>query len=117
MKRRRQNAADVEGSHQLRLQKRHSARYDTDVPQDNLQPGLRIQTQRRLTSLENDLGKAERRNVEKKNGGKYHMVKFFGESSSILRFRCVWVDEQSEAGKCWSRADTRRTYGLGVEHA
>ena len=31
-------------------------------------------TQRRLTSLESDLRKAERRELERKNGGKYHMV-------------------------------------------
>jgi hypothetical protein len=49
---------------------------------ENLEPGLRIQTQRRLTALEADLAHAEKRNIEKKNGGKYHMVKFFGASAS-----------------------------------
>lgn len=39
-----------------------------------MEPGLRIQTQRRLTSLQADLAKAEKRDVEKKNGEKYHMV-------------------------------------------
>ncbi|WVQ85053.1 hypothetical protein IAT38_007217 [Cryptococcus sp. DSM 104549] len=48
------------------------------LAKDNLEPGLRVSTQRRLTSLEADLAAAERREVEKKNGQKYHMVKFFG---------------------------------------
>lgn len=33
-----------------------------------------MSTQRRLTSLEADLAAAERREVEKKNGAKYHKV-------------------------------------------
>jgi hypothetical protein len=65
---------------QLRYSRERGHGIYADNTQDNLQPGLRIQTQRRLASLENDLARAERRTVEKKNGGKYHMVKFFGES-------------------------------------
>ena len=45
------------------------------VLQDNLEPGLRIVTQRRLTSLQADLNRAKVREVEKKNGAKYHMVR------------------------------------------
>lgn len=33
-----------------------------------------MSTQRRLTSLEADLAAAERRELEKKNGAKYHKV-------------------------------------------
>jgi hypothetical protein len=33
-----------------------------------------VQTERRLESLQADLAKAEKRDVEKKNGAKYHMV-------------------------------------------
>jgi uncharacterized protein YkuJ len=48
--------------------------------QDTLEPGLRISTERRLISLEADLANALKRDVEKKNGSKYHQVKFFGKS-------------------------------------
>jgi hypothetical protein len=51
--------------------------------QENLEPGLRITTERRLVSLEADLANALKRDVEKKNGAKYHQVKFFGKP---LRF-------------------------------
>nr|KIR44760.1 rRNA-processing protein EFG1 [Cryptococcus bacillisporus CA1280] len=44
------------------------------LAKENLEPGLRVSTQRRLTSLEADLAAAERREVEKKNGAKYHKV-------------------------------------------
>lgn len=76
--------------------------------QDTLDPQLRIQTERRLASLNADLAKAQTRGVEQKNGEKYHMVryrccccclfrvlictdsslrqvKFFGGSPSVLR--------------------------------
>lgn len=59
--------------------------------QDNLEPGLRISTQRRLTSLEADLARAEQRDVAKKNGGKYHMIKFFGTSISVHVHSAVLV--------------------------
>ncbi|WWC96274.1 hypothetical protein V866_003141 [Kwoniella sp. B9012] len=54
------------------------------LAKDTLEPGLRVQTQRRLTSLEADLANAMKRDVEKKNGAKYHMVKFF-ERQKLLR--------------------------------
>ncbi|CAK9780508.1 hypothetical protein CC85DRAFT_283429 [Cutaneotrichosporon oleaginosum] len=44
---------------------------------ENLEPSLRISTQRRVAALEADLAAAEKRDVEKKNGAKYHAVKFF----------------------------------------
>jgi uncharacterized protein YkuJ len=53
------------------------------IGKDTLEPGLRISTERRLVSLEADLANAQKRDVEKKNGSKYHQVKFFGESLSI----------------------------------
>ena len=46
--------------------------------QPDLEPGLKVQTERRLESLQADLARAERRDTEKKIGAKYHMVKFFG---------------------------------------
>ncbi|XAO27632.1 rRNA-processing protein EFG1 [Cryptococcus bacillisporus CA1280] len=54
------------------------------LAKENLEPGLRVSTQRRLTSLEADLAAAERREVEKKNGAKYHKVKFF-ERQKLVR--------------------------------
>lgn len=42
--------------------------------QDTLEPALRISTERRLVSLEADLATAQRREVEKKNGARYHQV-------------------------------------------
>ncbi|ORY25952.1 hypothetical protein BCR39DRAFT_542702 [Naematelia encephala] len=54
------------------------------LAKDTLDPGLRVQTERRLKSLEADLARAERRGVEKKNGEKYHMVKFF-ERQKLVR--------------------------------
>lgn len=42
--------------------------------QEGLEPSLRIATQRRVTALEADLAAAEKRDVEKKNGAKYHAV-------------------------------------------
>lgn len=43
-----------------------------------------MNTQRRLTALEADLALAEKRAVEKKNGEKYHAVKFF-ERQKLVR--------------------------------
>ncbi|WRT67951.1 uncharacterized protein IL334_004925 [Kwoniella shivajii] len=54
------------------------------LAKETLEPGLRVQTQRRLTSLEADLASALKRDVEKKNGAKYHMVKFF-ERQKLVR--------------------------------
>ncbi|KAJ9121528.1 hypothetical protein QFC22_002146 [Naganishia vaughanmartiniae] len=45
------------------------------LSKDNLAPALRVQTERRLTSLQADLAKAENRTVERKNGERYHMRK------------------------------------------
>lgn len=55
----------------------HCINSDSNVPvsKDNLEPALRVQTERRLTSLQADLAKAEHRTVERKNGEKYHMVR------------------------------------------
>ncbi|KAL1413172.1 18S rRNA maturation protein [Vanrija albida] len=47
------------------------------LAKDNLEPSLRVQTQRRLAALEADLATAQKRDVERKNGAKYHAVKFF----------------------------------------
>lgn len=47
--------------------------------QDTLDPALRVSTERRLASLQQDLAIAQSRTTEKEFGKKYHMVKFFGE--------------------------------------
>ncbi|GFZ45005.1 rRNA-processing protein EFG1 [Saitozyma sp. JCM 24511] len=52
------------------------------LAKDNLEPGLRVQTQRRLTSLMADLERAERRGVEKKFGARYHKVCYMSTSQS-----------------------------------
>lgn len=52
------------------------------LAKDTLEPGLRVQTERRLVSLKADLAKAENGKVEQKYGKKYHMLKFFGECQS-----------------------------------
>jgi hypothetical protein len=44
------------------------------LQKEGIEPGLKIQTERRLESLKADLRKAELGNVEKKNHEKYHMV-------------------------------------------
>ncbi|OCF57079.1 hypothetical protein L486_05938 [Kwoniella mangroviensis CBS 10435] len=69
------------GTSKLKGQIRQTKRL---LAKDTLEPGLRVQTQRRLTSLEADLANATKRDVEKKNGAKYHMVKFF-ERQKLLR--------------------------------
>ena len=51
---------------------------------------MRISTERRLISLEADLANAHKRDVEKKNGSKYHQVKFFGESV-IMKDNELWL--------------------------
>jgi hypothetical protein len=45
---------------------------------------LRVQTERRLTSLQADLAKAEHRTVERKNGEKYHMVRLQFATKTVL---------------------------------
>ncbi|KAK4688117.1 hypothetical protein P7C73_g2000, partial [Tremellales sp. Uapishka_1] len=54
------------------------------LAKESLEPSLRVSTQRRLTALEADLAQASKREVEKKNGAKYHMVKFY-EKQKLLR--------------------------------
>ncbi|KAK1925884.1 rRNA-processing protein EFG1 [Papiliotrema laurentii] len=75
------DGSGVPGISKLKASIRQTKRF---LAKENLEPGLRIQTQRRLTALEADLAHAEKRNIEKKNGGKYHMVKFF-ERQKLLR--------------------------------
>jgi hypothetical protein len=50
---------------------RQSSRF---LQREGVEPGLKIQTERRLESLRADLKRAEQNNVEKKNHEKYHMV-------------------------------------------
>lgn len=50
---------------------------------DNLAPDIRVSTERRLKSLENDLEVAERKRKEKELATRYHKVKFFGEDCPV----------------------------------
>lgn len=52
--------------------------------QDNLAAHVRIETERRLKSLEADLAQAERARKERALAQRYHKVKFFGASHSDL---------------------------------
>ena len=47
---------------------------------DNLAANVRVETERRLKSLEGDLAKAEVGNKERTMAMRYHKVKFFGTS-------------------------------------
>lgn len=58
--------------------------------QDNLEPGVRITTERRIAGLEQQLSSAEVSQKERKYASKYHMVKFFGTFSLNL-----WSTSQS----------------------
>lgn len=51
--------------------------------QDTLAPNVRVQTERRLKSLEGDLARAELASKERTMAVKYHRVKFFGASLSF----------------------------------
>lgn len=59
--------------------------------QDTLAPNVRVQTERRLKSLEGDLARAELASKERTMAVKYHRVKFFGASLSFDRTpsRCL----------------------------
>ncbi|WVW84876.1 hypothetical protein I302_106911 [Kwoniella bestiolae CBS 10118] len=77
------------------------------LAKDTLEPGLRVQTQRRLTSLEADLANAMKRDVEKKNGAKYHMVKFF-ERQKLLRIIKRLQRKLKEEGKSDKKLNKRQ---------
>lgn len=53
---------------------------------------MRVETERRLKSLQKDLEKAEIANKEKGLAMRYHKVKFFGESS-LLSYRTTLKHE------------------------
>ena len=76
--------------------------------QPDLEPGLKVQTERRLESLQADLARAERRDTEKKIGAKYHMVKFFGACfDSIACPRCQSVPaDGAQSGKSFSASSS-----------
>jgi vacuolar-type H+-ATPase subunit I/STV1 len=44
------------------------------LQKEGIEPGLKVQTERRLESLKADLRRAELNNVEKKNHERYHMA-------------------------------------------
>lgn len=52
--------------------------------QDSLAADVRVETERRLASLESDLAAAESARLEKTLSTRYHKVKFFGEFTPIL---------------------------------
>lgn len=47
-------------------------------------------------SLEADLANAQKRDVEKKNGSKYHQVKFFGESVIVHNTLLLMIAERQK---------------------
>lgn len=56
--------------------------------QDDLTPDVRTTSDRRLQTLESELAKAERSELEKKMVTKYRGIRFFGESAlapAVLR--------------------------------
>jgi hypothetical protein len=63
--------------------KRMSA-FPVPTLQDDLAADVRVETERRLKSLQNDLEKAEVANKEKALAVRYHKVKFFGQFTSDL---------------------------------
>lgn len=65
------DAAQLPGVNKLKAQLRQARRL---LAKDKLDSGIKVATERRIKSLENDLRLAERRGVEKKNGQKYHAV-------------------------------------------
>ncbi|KAK8858754.1 hypothetical protein IAR55_002983 [Kwoniella newhampshirensis] len=83
------------------------------LAKETLEPGLRIATQRRLTSLEADLAAAEKREVEKKNGAKYHKVKFF-ERQKLIRLIKRSNRKVNEDGKSEKK---KARYGQELEDA
>ncbi|GMK53452.1 hypothetical protein CspeluHIS016_0100380 [Cutaneotrichosporon spelunceum] len=68
---------------------------------ETLEPSLRIATQRRVAALEADLAAAERRDVEKKNGAKYHAIKFFERQKlgRVIRRAQRKLNEAEESGR------------------
>ncbi|KAL7420746.1 18S rRNA maturation protein [Cryptotrichosporon argae] len=70
----RRTDAGLPGISKLKAQIRQTKRL---LAKDTLEPALRIATQRRLAALEADLARAGARDVAKRNGAKYHAVKFF----------------------------------------
>ncbi|OXG26364.1 rRNA-processing protein EFG1 [Cryptococcus neoformans Bt120] len=93
------DGAGIPGLSKLKSSIRQTKRL---LAKENLEPGLRVSTQRRLTSLEADLAAAERREVEKKNGAKYHKVKFFERQKLvrlIKRFKRKLSDSETSSRK------------------
>lgn len=54
--------------------------WNATILKDNLAANVRVETERRLKSLEGDLAKAEVGNKERTMAMRYHKVKFFGTS-------------------------------------
>lgn len=55
--------------------------------QDNIAADVRVETERRLKSLQKDLETAETANKERAFAARYHKVKFFGQSVANLGTR------------------------------
>ncbi|PWN51364.1 hypothetical protein IE53DRAFT_386266 [Violaceomyces palustris] len=59
------------------------------LAKENLAPGVKIEAERRLATLTQDLEKQERANVEKNRASKYHKIKFFERQKLIRRIRKI----------------------------
>lgn len=55
----------------------------------DLNPDVRVTSERRLAALQDELAKAEQSNLEKKMVTKYRGIKFFGPSSRFSLFSFV----------------------------
>ncbi|BEJ14131.1 hypothetical protein CspHIS471_0313050 [Cutaneotrichosporon sp. HIS471] len=77
---------------------------------ENIEPSLRISTQRRVAALEADLLVAEKRDVEKKNGAKYHAIKFFERQKlgRIIKRAQRKVSEAEKSGKAKKMAKAEK---------
>lgn len=89
------DAAQLPGVNKLKAQLRQARRL---LARDKLDSGIKVATERRIRSLENDLKLAERRGVEKKNGQKYHAVSVAACCAVclLLPFCCSGLSETYE---------------------
>lgn len=73
--------------------------FPVPIIQDNLAADVRVETERRLKSLQKDLEKAETANKERALAVRYHKVKFFGQSASGLSVRPPLTGPRNRAAK------------------
>jgi len=75
------SASSLPGVQKIKSSLRQTRRL---LARDNLAADVRVETERRLKSLESDLAKAEQSRKERTNAAKYHKIKFF-ERQKICR--------------------------------